>query len=72
MLLQPPRHAFSQFPIIEYKQKRHAENTELRRQILIGIDIQLADSYLAFGFDPKLVDDRCHGTTGRSPRCPGK
>ena len=72
MLLQPPRHALSEFPIIKYKQKRNAQYTELRRQILIGIDIQFADPYFAFGLDPKLVDDRCHGTAGRSPGCPGK
>ena len=72
MLLQRPRHALFQFPIIEYKQKRNAQYTELGCQMLIGIDVQLADPYLAFGFDPKLVDDRCHGTAGRSPGCTGK
>ena len=72
MLLHTARHAFFQVPVVKYKQERNTEYIEFCGQILIGIDIQLSDPYLAFGFDPKLVDNRCHGTTARSPGRPGK
>ncbi len=72
MLLHAARHALFQISIVKNKQERNAEDIEFCRQILVGIDIQFANPYFAFGFDPKLVDNRCHGTTARSPGCPGK
>ena len=72
MLLQTARHTFFQVPIVKYEQKRNAEYIEFRSQILVGIDIYFANAYFAFGFDPKLVDNRCHGTAARSPGSPGK
>ena len=72
MLLHAARHALFQVPIVKYKQKRNAEYIKFCGQILIGIDIYLAHSYFTFGFDRKLVDNRCHGTTARSPGSPGK
>ena len=72
MLLHAARHALFQVPIVKYKQERNTEDIEFCGQILIAIDIHLSDPYFAFGFDRKLVDNRCHGTTARSPGCPGK
>ncbi len=72
MLLHAARHALFQVSVVKNKQKRDAEDIEFCGQSLIGIDIHLADPYFAFGFDRKLVDNRCHGTTARSPGRPGK
>ena len=72
MLLHPPRQALFQDAIVKNQQKWNAEDIIFCGQVLVGIDIHFADPYFAFGFDPKLVDNRCHGTTARSPGGPGK
>ena len=72
MHLQAPRHALSQIAVVKNKQKRNTEYIIFGSQVLIGIDIQFADPYFAFGFDPELVDNRCIGTAARSPRSPGE
>ena len=72
MPLQTPRQAFLQVAVVKNKQKGNAHDAVFGSQVLVGIDVQFADPYFAFGFDPELVDNRCIGTAARSPWRPGE